>query len=217
MMNRKKTLDFLGILIEDYLVKVVMIAVLVIFLANYTFIRTTSYGFPSIEEILVGIYNVHIKDNIGSFTTVAAVFFGAFFTVLTVFGSLKSTSIIATLAQANLRKLILLLTSTLISASLLLIYSLFYKVLDAGPIQSFIFIYLILYMFFTAFRFAVIIIAMYIKDLGKLKHDIEQEKSSNEKTQLVLERLNSFVAELEQEKYRRDAESISEYLERKKE
>ena len=218
MVDNIKWIDRIGIIIECYLVKFVVIAFLLVFGVNH-FLRgggLTQIHLQFLDEFLINQYKVIFAQNIGTVTTIASVFVGIYFTVLSILGGLKLNSILAVLGESHLLKLIRYLKDAMAASFLLLFYSLIIPVINNEFWMTYFFFTIFLYMVMTAIRFGVNIIAIYEHDFAKLKANIEVERKEKNKMNHVIERLDLYLQEIDLEKAHKKTADIAKFLETKK-
>ncbi|MGO4345554.1 hypothetical protein AB4Z45_08690 [Paenibacillus sp. MCAF9] len=161
-------------------------------------------------------YDQLISLNIGTITTIAAVFVGIYVTVLSIFGSLKVNSFLAHLDKSDVSKLIHYILSALIASFLVIFYSLIMLAIPNPFVRSFMIFILLMYMLLTAFRFAMIISVIYAHDLNRIISNLEKEKQEIEEDKHTMHLLGKYLAEKELEDLRHRSSVTAAILEQKR-
>jgi len=208
MANRTKLSDAIGWGIEKglfYLIYVIFAIVLI----NQALLIYSTLGINEIENFIVNQYGVLITPNIGTITTIAAVFIGIYFTVLSILGTIKANSLMALLDDNNLKKLVKFISHAIISAFVVVFYSLITATIKNEFIQSFIYISLLAVMFLTSLRFSASILIIYAHDLNKIRDNINADKREKERFNHVLYHLEQYLNSKEIEKLEKNSEKIT--------
>lgn len=196
--------DRIGWFIEKGFIWLFCSLFVVIFVGNKLLLLINeNYGFLSLENSLYHGYDVIIEPNIGTITTIASIFVGIYITVLSVLGSIKANSVIALLSDANLKKIIKFIITGLIASFIVVFYSFFAIIIPFPFLKSFVFFYLIIYMFLTSLRLGINLSVIYSVDLNKLSENLEREKNEAERHARVMMRLEKYLDDREAERLRR--------------
>lgn len=137
----------------------------------------------------------------GILVTVAAVFIGIYFTVISILGAIKLDSTLAKVTKSKFFKLVTFIRNAFIFAFLYLLFSIFYPWLSAHlsgyPKQLLYLILIILFlnMFLSAFKVGLALFLVFKKDFSNLHVSIEEEKEEKKKQRVILSRLEKFLNE----------------------
>ncbi|QWU46402.1 hypothetical protein [Bacillus sp. NP247] len=135
-----------------------------------------------------------------SFISIAAIFIGVYFALFTIFTSVKRGSIISTLSEEDLTKLIKYLRNALIGGFLYIILTLFFSSDNNSLIAQYFNIILftsLIYMLLSALRFGGYITFIVYDDISKMlteRHKIEEDASRQDE---LLNKLEVFLNEYE--------------------
>lgn len=200
---RRRTIfwDWFGWVVEKLFIKLTISVFCLVLLAApiIGYFRGTDGTKGEVGIILNRFYELLIVPNIGTITTIAAVFIGIYVTVFSVLGSIKANSIIGYLTSDDLKQLLVYSSSALIGSIVMLFYSLLYPVIASNYFRAFFFFLLLIYMLLTAVRFFINILVIYIHDINRLISNIEAEKLEIENNKHVMYLLNKFLEEKELE------------------
>lgn len=192
--------DFIGVLVERYLVWIPAIVVAGIIAVLHFSIAFTQFEFGSmVEAYVLEAYKKVLEKNIGTHTTIAAVLIGIYVTVFSIFGSLKINSVLAILDEKDLQKLIGFLKSAMVAAFVFLSYTVVLPIIENEFWIAYWYELLFWIMFTTAIRFCTVMMVIYEEDFKKLKFSIEEEKKEKEKVKYILEKTRVFLERMEEE------------------
>ncbi len=187
---------------------------------NELLIRFTSYGSDCLSSFIMGPLNTALTDREGVLITIAAIFIGIFFTVLTLLGNIKVESTFTILGEGNLKKLLKYIVSAFLGAFGYLFFALIAPISTSYPsievIISIISILLVAYMLLTAFRFGVIILFIFKKDMDNLSKVVAEEKQHKQHQKLLMHRLEHFLKNQEEIEAANKAKRVNEILESRK-
>ncbi|MCG7406799.1 hypothetical protein MH117_05155 [Paenibacillus sp. ACRRX] len=192
-------IDIIGWVIEKGAIRFLCCTYSLVFLINKLLLNM-HLGSHSIDKFLLVNYEMLIEPNIGTITTIAAVFVGIYVTVLSVLGSIKANSLIALLKGNDLSELFKFIRTGMISSFFIIFYSLFAVAVPSKFTQAFIFFLLIICMLLTALRFGVNILIIYSHDLKELAGNLDKEKEAIEKQNYLMIRLEEFLEQQEIER-----------------
>ena len=216
MVDRLKIIDWVGVWIEIYLIRTIMVLFMAVFGLNHVFLMFGILLYSdALDSGLQLQYAAIFEQNIGTVTTIAAVFIGIYFTVLSILGSLKVNSVLSVLSEGHLLKLINYLKSAMTASFLLLFYSLIIPAISDKFLKPYLFFALFFYMVMTAVRFGINIVAIYERDFRKLKENIEVERQEKEYFNRVIQKLDLFLQQVDQEKAVRHSKEMANILNQK--
>lgn len=215
-MNKKSLLDRIGIIVEDYLIvgfNIICIMSLLVILIQVTILKENSGG---VLNTLSSFFEVLIAPNIGNLMTIAAVFIGFYFTILSIFGGVKLNSIIAVLAEDNIKRILKYIRDALVFSFLFLFFAIFIPIITNHCLKVFMSFYLLSLMLITALRFGLIMMAIFYRDLSKLKSDLEEQRREKDQFDSILGKLRVFLEDYEVEKAQKATIRMNELLQKKK-
>lgn len=137
----------------------------------------------------------------GILVTVAAVFIGIYFTVISILGAIKLDSTLAKLTKSKFFKLVTFIRNAFIFAFLYLLFTIFYPWLSdhltGYPKQLLYLILIILFlnMFLSVLKVGLALFLVFKRDLSNLHEGIEEEKEEKKKQRIILLRLEKFLNE----------------------
>ncbi|WP_339295905.1 hypothetical protein MKY82_08430 [Paenibacillus sp. FSL W7-1279] len=210
-----KKIDFL----ERRLLSLLTVGLSLILIVNFLL----GIYYPEIS--LIGLNEflaTKVKDTLiakeGVLTTIAAVFTGIYFTIFTLFGSLKLESTFAAISQANFFKLVKFLYHAFAGSFAYLFWTIFVSFFlepQKSHMNTLLVITLIIFLFYmmmSAFRFGVYCYLIYKNDLKNLHIQIEQEKLKNFERDALYERLKLFLDDFDYRQSIERAEQMKEHL-----
>ncbi|QDH23439.1 hypothetical protein [Saccharibacillus brassicae] len=196
-----KRANFIGWLLEKCSMQIFFPGFALLFLCNKLLLYfTKSMGSTDLELWLYRTYEVLISSNLGTITTIAAIFVGIYMTVLSVLGSVKVNSVMAFLSDLDLKKLVNFIVKGMLSSFIVVFYSLIANAIEFEFLQVFVFFLLLIWMFSAALRFGGNLALIYKSDLERLSENIEQEREEAEEQKEILKTLRTYLRIQEEEK-----------------
>lgn len=150
--------------------------------------------------------------------TVAAVFIGIYFTVISILGAIKLDSTLAKLNKSKFFKLVTFIRNGFIFAFLYLLFTIFYPWLSDNlngyPKQLLYLMLIILFlnMFLSALKVALALFLVFKKDFSNLHESIEEEKEEKKKQKIILSRLENFLNEQEKISAMKKAKELNDII-----
>jgi hypothetical protein len=157
----------------------------------------------------------------GIIVTVAAVFIGIYFTVISILGAIKVDSTLALLPKTKFFKLVTFLRNGFIFSLSYLILTVFFPWLsDKLTDYKHYLLYLLLiilffYMFLTSLKVGLALFLVFKSDFANLHQEIEKEKKETENQAVILKRLEKFLDENDDKKAIKNAIDMNEAIKRK--
>lgn len=213
-----KKIDFL----ERWLLCLLTVGLSLILIVNFLLgLFNPKFSLSGLNEFLA----TEVKDTLiakeGVLTTIASVFTGIYFTIFTLFGSLKLESTFAAISQSNFFKLVRFLYHAFAGSFAYLFWTIlvsFFLEPQRSHLNTFLVITLIIllfYMMMSALRFGIYCYLIYKKDLNNLHTQIEQEKLKNFERDALYERLKLFLDDFDYRQSIERAEKMKEHLEKR--
>ncbi|MED2792082.1 hypothetical protein P4256_10060 [Bacillus wiedmannii] len=157
-----KTINFL----ENYGLKIFTVLLLIILICIVQFFQS--------DIPLKTFMSYFLEKKESTFITIAAIFIGMYLALFTIFGSIKRDSIISSLSEEDLSKLIKFLRNALIGACFYIFLTLFFTKEYNSLFWNYFNIVLfttLIYMLLAAFRFVAYIVFVVSDDLSRISDD----------------------------------------------
>lgn len=164
-------------------------AVIIIVLFLLTF-------FFKADILLDKILTYFLIDKQNSFTTVSAIFIGAYFSILGFLASTKPESVVAKLSKSNLNKLFSFLFTAMFWSFIYLFLTFFiynYDRLDEMRYFALFVLTALILMIVSSVRFAFYSFFIIKSDVKRIHQEINDSKEDKERTQAILSDLESFL------------------------
>ncbi|SEM81143.1 hypothetical protein [Paenibacillus sp. OV219] len=208
--------------IEKYSVRVIVIVVLCGLTLNYlASLYFTNYFVDGINKALLGPISDNLVKKEGVLTTIAAVFTGIYFTVFTLFGSLKLESTFAHISKNNFFRLVGFLNRAFVGAFIYLFATIAISFLiDADKGMNIphviILLVLLLYMMLSAFRFGLFCYLIFKRDLGKLHELLNAVEADKREVDNVMQRMKLFLDDYDNERNSERTVQMKEFIKNRK-
>lgn len=192
-------------LFENYFVYLILTFYFLVFIYVYTgqpFASPTNF-FHSVDNLvnwLLKDFYGNIKNKESIIITVSAVFIGIYFTIFSLLGNIRDDSTLNILSEDHFNKLLNYIFFAFLSSFGYLLISLFVSAETNQPWVKLIFLSILTYMFYSAFRFGLIMFYSYRNDFKQYKIRIQKEKEENIQMRNTLIKLEKYLRERSSEK-----------------
>lgn len=132
--------------------------------------------------------------------TVSAVFIGIYFTIFSLLGNIRDDSTVNILSEHHFKKLLNYIFYAFISSFSYLLLSLITNPAETNLVGKLIFLALLTYMFYSAFRFGVIMFYSYRLDFKNYKQKLVQQKLEDQKLKNAIYKIDKYIDELNNER-----------------
>jgi hypothetical protein len=172
---------------ESYFLKIITISVLITLI--------TISKFFSDEIPLKNFLAYFLENKESTFINISAIFIGMYFALFTIFGSVKRDSIISTLPDKDLTKLIRFLRNALIGSFIYLFLTLFFVKNYESTWQYFNIVLFtsLIYMLLSALRFGVYIYFIVKDDIDRVADDHKELAEKEDRQQEIMVKLENFL------------------------
>jgi hypothetical protein len=217
-MEKIKKLDRIFLFYEKYFNNILILLILVI---SHAFYLLNHFGIINGERVTEEFARLILVPREGIIVTVAAVFIGIYFTVISILGAIKVDSSLAMLPKAKFFKLVTFIKNAFIFAFSYLIFTVFYTWLSeklTGYLQHLLYLLLIIlffYMFLSALKVGLSLFFVFKTDFSNLHESIENEKKEKEHQYIILQRLEQFLDDQDDLKAHKKAIDMNEIIKRK--
>ncbi|PEN99204.1 hypothetical protein CN556_04135 [Bacillus wiedmannii] len=185
-------LDKVFLFFEEYGLKCIIILLLASLITVLTWFN---------ESIKIHTFlSSFLSKKESSFISISAIFIGVYFALLTIFTSVKRGSIISTLSENDLSKLIKYLINALIGGFLYIFLTLFFSADNKSLLASYFNILLftsLIYMFLSALRFSGYIAFIVYDDISKMQSNRQTIEEDANRQEEILNKLETFLNEYE--------------------
>jgi hypothetical protein len=220
MMDEKqiKIFDKFYLFYEKYLNNII---VLFYFLISNIFYWLQHFGIGHGDRVSKYFATVILVPREGIIVTVAAVFIGIYFTIISILGAIKIDSTLAMLPKAKFFKLVTFIKNAFIFAFSYLIFTVFYAWLSEKltdyllHLLYLLLIILFFYMFLSALKVGLALFFVFKTDFRKFHESIEKEKKEKVHQYVILQRLGQFLNEQDGIKAQKKAIDMNEIMKRK--
>lgn len=174
---------------------------LLVFVVSNVFYWLHNFNVGNGDKVSIFLVDEILVPREGTLATVAAMFIGIYFTVISILGAIKLDSTLAKVTKSKFFKLVTFIRNAFIFAFLYLLFTIFYswlsEHLNGYPKQLLYLTLIILFMnmFLSALKVAIALYLVFKKDLSNLHISIEEEKEEKKKQKVILSRLEKFLNE----------------------
>ncbi|PER23527.1 hypothetical protein [Bacillus cereus] len=183
-------------LFENHFVKFFISIFILVFCGNKIFLLLSKKALSlQIDSFLTSTLYSAFSSKDGTLTTIAAVFIGIYFTVLSLLGSINIESTFAVITRKNFVRLLSFIKHACLSAFIFLFYSLLMPIFTThfNWFAILFYIILLLYMLLTATKIGIVLYLIFKRDLSKLHTKLESEKQQKQKEIQLKNRMEKFL------------------------
>jgi hypothetical protein len=212
------TLDKIYLFYEKHFNNVIA---LLIFITSNVFYWLNHFNIGNGEKVTEYLAENILFPREGILVTVAAVFIGIYFTVISILGTIKVDSTLAILPKNKFFKLVSFIKNACLFAFSYLLFTVFYTWLSeklVGYPKHLLYLCLIIlffYMFLSAFKVAISLYLVFKSDFANLHESIEKEKREKEKQNVIFQKMDKFLTEQDEIKSKKKAIDLNEAIKRK--
>lgn len=141
-----------------------------------------------------------LYDKGGILITVSAVFIGIYFTIFSLLGNIREDSSINLLSENHFKKLLNYIFLAFLSSFGYLLLSLFIQRDNEVLFIRITLLILLTYMFYSAFRFGIIMFYSYRKDFQNYKLRIKKQKQEELELRNSIKKIEKFIVEINRER-----------------
>jgi hypothetical protein len=193
----------------------------IIFITSNIFYWLNHYNIGNGEKVTEYLAENILFPREGILVTVAAVFLGIYFTVVSILGTIKVDSTLAILPKNKFFKLVGFIKNAFLFAFSYLLFTVFYTWLSGklnGYPKHLLYLCLIIlffYMFLSAFKVAIALYLVFKTDFANLHESIEKEKKEKEKQNVIFQKMDKFFTDQDESRALKKAIAMNEAIKRK--
>lgn len=179
--------------LENYGLKIFTVLLLVILICIAHFFQS--------HIPLKDFMSYFLEKKESTFINIAAIFIGMYFALFTIFGSVKRDSIIASLSEEDLSKLIRFLRNALIGSVVYIFLTLFFTKEHDSLLWNYFNIVLftsLIYMLLSAVRFGAYIVFVVSDDLSRISEDHQELINQENHHKELMIKLEDFLNDYDQ-------------------
>lgn len=196
---------------EKWSISLFITLIFLAFLINKAFLANTrNIGYKFIDNFLTNELYFSLLKNESTLITIASVFIGIYFTILTLLSSINPKSTFSLLTKNNYKNLVKYIRNAFFGSFIFLFFLLFSSLLSIEWIVSLGYLLLLLYVLLSALRFAVLIYLILQRDIDKYHDYLKEEEQEKKHREKIYSRLEFF---LDSEDRKKEIERSSAFIE----
>jgi len=208
--------DSFFIFLEKRMITCIVSILLFSFLLNkYLIISNSKIYFSQLDVFLAHTIQHILVENNGTLISIAAVFIGIYFTVFTILSGFKTESTFAVLDATRFSDLVKYVRNAFIGSFIYLFFSLIFTLQKDVWIITLVSLILLIYMFLSAIRFAVIIYIILQHDINKYHEHLMKINDERQKEKAILERLSNFLDVQEKQINLEKSQDLNDFLKKR--
>ena len=207
--NKDRLVTFL----EKRIITIFLSVLVFIFVLNkYLVIFNNKFSIKQLDVFLSSTIQYILIENSGTLISIAAVFIGIYFTVFTILSGFKTESTFAVLDASKFSDLVKYVRNAFVGSFVYLFFSLVFTLQKDVWIVTLSSLVLLIYMFLSAIRFAIMIYIILQHDINKYHEHLQKINDERNDEKAILQRLNNFLNEQERNKNSRKSQELNEFL-----